>query len=115
MTKKNKQPKRRHRESIPVESIPTRSIPTRGPGVSLRSKNGKYGTAWKGVGKQWPKVGSKWKKGPHSKRDQPKTVSPFGGDWHSDKLAQTLPPTFKPYGPLTKKRPKKTKKKKEES
>ena len=98
--------KKRHRESIPVESIPTRSKP-----ITLKSKNGKYGSAWKGVGKKWPKVGSGWKKGPHSKRDVPKTVTPFGNDWHSDKLAQTLPPTFKPYGPLVKKRPKNPKKK----
>ena len=107
MTKKEKQTQKRHRESIPVESIPTR-----GPGVTLRTKNGKYGTAWPGVGSQWPKIGSGWKKGPYSKRDNPKTITPFGDSWHPDKLAQTLPPTFKPYGQLVKKKPQNPKKRK---
>ena len=96
---------KRHRESIPVKSIPTRS-----KGVSLKGGRGKYGTDWKGVGSKWPKIGSGWKKGPHSKSDNPKTVTPFGDSWHSDKLAQTLPPKFKPYGSLVKKRPKRQKK-----
>jgi len=114
MTKKEKQTKKRHRESIPVKSIPVKSVPTRGPGITLRTKNGKYGTAWKGVGTQWKKVGSGWKKGPHSKSDQYNTVTPFSGTWDPNKIASSLPPTFKPYGPLIKKKshnPKKRKKK----
>lgn len=55
---------------------------------------------WSGVGKKWPKHGT-----PHSKSDEPCSVSPFGKDWDPDKaFASTLPPSFDPKGPLVKRK-----------
>jgi hypothetical protein len=99
MTRKRKT----KRNGIPVSSIPVSSIPVHGKGISLKDESKNYGTAWKGVGKGWKKSRK------FSKHDNPKTITPFN-TFNPDKLAQTMPPTFKPHGSRTNKSRKKRKK-----